>query len=92
MRQVDVGALAAALAVLFGATAFLFGVGHMLVPDWGGLPLEIAASVYPGYQGPAGFGSVIVVTLYAALDGAVAGAVLAWLYNTVSRGRADSSA
>ena len=33
-------------------------------------------------MGPAGLGSVIIVTIYAALDGAVAGAVLAWLYNT----------
>ena len=32
--------------------------------------------------GSAGFRSVIIVTIYAALDGAVAGAVVAWLYNT----------
>ncbi len=30
-----------------------------------------------------GFGSVIVVTMYAGVVGAVIGAVLAWLYNIV---------
>jgi hypothetical protein len=34
----------------------------------------------------ASFGAVIVLTLYAALDGAIAGAVLAWLYNRFVRG------
>ena len=41
----------------------------------------LGASIYPGYHGPAGFGSVIVVTLYALLDGLVCGALFAWLYN-----------
>jgi hypothetical protein len=42
--------------------------------------------VYPGYHGPGGFGSVIVATLYAAVDGAVCGAIVAWLYNFLAAG------
>ncbi len=58
---------------------------NVLFPPYGVAFLELGASIYPGYDGPAGFGSVIVVTLYAAVDGAVAGAVLAWVYNLVAR-------
>jgi hypothetical protein len=39
------------------------------------------ASLYPGYSGPAGFGQVIVGTLYGAVDAAIGGALFAWLYN-----------
>lgn len=44
--------------------------------------LAVAGAVVWG--GPEGFGSVIVVTLYALLDGAVTGAVFGWLYNLVA--------
>ena len=42
------------------------------------------ASVYPGYDATASFGQVIVGTLYALLDGAVGGAVVAWVYNRLA--------
>ena len=40
------------------------------------------ASVYPGYNATPSIGQVIIGTLYGVLDGAVGGAVFAWLYNT----------
>jgi len=43
--------------------------------------LRLVASIYPGYHYPSGFGGVIVGMLYGLLDGAVAGALIAWLYN-----------
>ncbi len=36
-----------------------------------------------------GFAGVIVGTLYALLDGAIAGAILAWVYNMASRASMD---
>jgi hypothetical protein len=39
------------------------------------------SSLFPGYESIGTFGSVIVGTLYALLDGAVCGAVFAWFYN-----------
>ena len=47
--------------------------------------LEVMASVYPGYTAAASFGEVIIATLYGLLDGAVGGAILAWLYNCIAR-------
>ena len=46
--------------------------------------LDVMASVYPGYAATPSFGQVIIGTLYGMLDGAVVGAVFAWLYNTIS--------
>jgi hypothetical protein len=92
LKRLDIRGLAAAMAVLLAATFFLVGVGQLIWAAWGRGLLDLAATVYPGYDGPAGFGSVIVVTLYAAVDGAVAGAVLAWLYNAFTRDRGERSA
>jgi hypothetical protein len=78
--RLNLKALAIALGLGWGAAVFLVGVGHTLWPPYGGAFLEVVASVYPGYH-VGGFGGVIVSTLYALLDGAVCGVVIAWLYN-----------
>ncbi len=39
------------------------------------------ASIYPGYTAAASFGQVILGTLYGLVDGAICGAIFAWLYN-----------
>jgi hypothetical protein len=44
------------------------------------------------YNGPAGLGSVIIVTLYGALDGAVLGTVIAWLYNRFAAANHETTA
>ena len=64
----------------------LTGLANLALPSFGLAWLRLAASIYPGYHGPAGLGSVIVVTLYGLVDGAVGGAIFAWLYNRVARG------
>lgn len=75
-------------AILWGGCFLLVGLGNLLIPPYGDAWLQVGASVYPGYHGPGGFGSVIVVTLYAALDGAICGLVIGWLYNTLAASRA----
>jgi hypothetical protein len=83
----NVKALTAAVALLT-ALCFLFvGLVNLAAPTYGVAMLDVAASIYPGYHGPSGFGSVIVVTLYGLVDGAVGGALLAWLYNLMGGGR-----
>ncbi|MFQ5741888.1 MAG: hypothetical protein ACE5JX_23075 [Acidobacteriota bacterium] len=72
--------LAAALA--WGVLAmFLTGLGNLIWTGYGQGFLDVMASVYPGYHAQASFGQVFIGTLYGLLDGAVAGAVFAWLYN-----------
>jgi hypothetical protein len=83
----NVRALAVAGAVLAGALSLIVGTWHLVFPPYGGALLELLASIYSvvGYDGPGGFGSVLLLTLYTMIDGAIGGAVLAWLYNSVAR-------
>ena len=80
----NVKALAIVGAILGGGMFLLVGLANLMFPSYGGALLEFGASIYPGYKGATGFGSVIVVTMYAVVDGAVCGAIVAWLYNTVA--------
>jgi hypothetical protein len=82
----NVRALTIVGAVLTGGCLFLTGLANLVWNSYGVAFLELAASIYPGYHGPAGFGSVIVVTLYGLVDGALCGAILGWLYNMVAAG------
>jgi hypothetical protein len=79
--RLNVKALAASGAVLIGGTLLLVAIGNVAFPGYGAVLLDLAASLYPGYGGPAGAASVITVTLYGAIDGAVGGALVALLYN-----------
>jgi hypothetical protein len=89
--KLDIKALGAAAAIGWGGCFFLVGLANIVWPGYGDAWLELGRSIYPGYSGPGGFGSVIVVTLYALLDGAVAGVVLGWLYNMFAGGREGGS-
>ena len=46
--------------------------------------LLVMASIYPGYGGAPSFGDTFVGALYGLVGGAIAGALLAWLYNRVA--------
>lgn len=85
--RLDIRALSIAGAIFWGGMHFLLGVANLVWPSYGTAWLDVIASIYPGYQVTASFGAVIVLTLYAALDGAIAGAILAWLYNLFARSR-----
>lgn len=82
--SLNIKAMALTIGALWGGSFLFTGLANLLVETYGVAYLELGASIYPGYNGPGGFGSVIVVTLYAVLDGAVVGAILAWLYNFFS--------
>lgn len=87
--SLNVKAFGIACAVLWAACVLLLGLGNLIWPGYGAAFLGMVSSIYPGYE-VAGFGSVIVGTLYALLDGFIGGIVLAWLYNKLvgSRGSA----
>ena len=68
-------------AILWALTFFFVGILNYLSPPYGKAFLEVMSSVYPGYKTVGTFGSVIVGTLYALVDGAIAGALFAWIYN-----------
>jgi len=85
----NVKAMAIVFAIIAGGMFLLVGLANLIWPSYGGALLELGASIYPGYRGPGGIGSVITVTLYALVDGAIGGAVIAWLYNYFGAPKAE---
>jgi hypothetical protein len=82
--RLNSGAFAAACGILWSFCVLFLGIADMIWPGYGRAILDICASIYPGYHPGTGFGSVIVGTLYALVDGLVGGAILGWLYNRLA--------
>ena len=61
-----------------------YSIGRIVSPGYGQAFLDMMASVYPGYTAEPGFGQALIGGLHGALDGAIVGAVFAWLYNTLA--------
>jgi hypothetical protein len=72
--------MALTCGIFWAIACFSIALANQVWPGYGVAFLGFMDSVYPGYA-PGGFGSVINGTLYALVDGAIAGAIFAWLYN-----------
>ena len=70
-------------AIMWGVAVMGVGLMNLKWPSYGNVMLALVDSIYPGYHAGAGLKSVVIGTLYAVLDGAVCGAVFAWIYNKV---------
>ncbi len=81
--KLNVKVLAITFAVLYGAFFLFVAVVNRFSPEYGTDFLNLAASIYPGFN-PNGLRKAAIGTLYAMFDGAVCGALLAWVYNKVS--------
>ncbi len=80
--KLNVKALAAAFAVIWGMLAMLLiGVVRLAWPDYGQAFMEVMASIYPGMDSAASFKNALFGAMYGLLDGAIAGALFAWCYN-----------
>lgn len=82
--KLSIKALAIALGVVWGGCILLVGLAQLAWPGYGSAFLGMAGSIYPGFDPAGGAGAVVVGALYGFVDGAVGGAVLAWLYNKVA--------
>jgi len=71
--------------LLWGGAMLVVTTAALVWPNYGRTFLEVVSSIYPGYHPGPSIGSVVTGTLYAVVDGAIGGAVLAWLYNLLSR-------
>lgn len=79
--KLSVKAMAAASGLLWGSAVLTVGVANLIQPRYGKEFLRLVASIYPGYHGRPTISEVAVGTGYAVVDGAVGGAICAWLYN-----------
>ena len=71
------------IGILWGACILFVGVADVIWPSYRQAFLQLCASIYPGYHPGAGFGSVLIGTLYALVDGAIGGAIFGGLYKAV---------
>ena len=83
----DIKALALTAGLFWGVAILIVALANLIWPPYGRAFLDLSASIYPGYRPSTGFGSVITGTLYALVDGAICGALFAWLYNLLSPSR-----
>jgi hypothetical protein len=80
----SVWGLACTGGLLWGGCLMVVGTCHHIWPTYGTAFLDVLRSVYPGYGAATGSLGVLIGTFYGAVDGAVAGALVAWLYNAVA--------
>ena len=85
--RLNVTALGLAMGLIWGAAILLAAAANQIWPDYGRGFLDLMASVYPGYRPASGAGSIVVGALYGLVDGAVAGGLLAWIYNRLVHDR-----
>jgi len=88
----NVISLAATAGLFWGAAILIVACANAVWPTYGRAFLDLAASIYPGYRPGPGFGSIVTGTLYALVDGAIAGALFGWIYNFLSRPAPGSQA
>ena len=80
--RLSVKAMGMAGALVWGVYGMLgSGLLNLLWPPYGEHFLVTMSSVYPGYHATPTVGDMLVGACYGALDGGVAGLLLAWLYN-----------
>jgi hypothetical protein len=77
----NIGAFSLAVGLFWGGSILLVGVANLIWPGYGNAYLQLIASIYPGYKATAAFGQIVIGTLYGLVDGAIGGAIFAWLYN-----------
>jgi hypothetical protein len=85
IMQFNLRALMLTTGLLWGGAVLLVAIANLIWTGYGAAFLQLVASIYPGYQAGTGIGSVVLVTIYAFIDGAIGGAIFGWLYNTLSK-------
>ena len=83
--KLSIKGLALASGILWGLAMLGMGLANLIWSGYGQQFLQTVASVYPGYHATRSIAEVIVGTLYGAVDGLIAGAVFAWLYNQFAK-------
>lgn len=79
--KLNVKATAASCALIWGGCVLATGVANVVQPKYGREFLRMMESVYPGYKARPELRQAAIGGAYAAVDGALGGALFAWLYN-----------
>jgi hypothetical protein len=79
--KLSIKALVNTAAIVWGGSVFLTGIANMIWPNYAVAFLALLDSIYPGYHHTGTISSVIIATLYAVVDAAIAAALFGWIYN-----------
>ena len=90
--RLHITAMSFTVGLIWGAAIFLVAVANLIWPNYGQAFLELTSSIYPGYHPSSSIGSVIIGTLYGIVDGAIGGAVFAWVYNVFAHSLSSGTA
>ena len=66
---------------LWGGAILFLGLINLVWPTYGANFLQAISSVYPWFHASRTFVDVVIGTLDALVDGAIAGLLFGWLYN-----------
>jgi hypothetical protein len=78
-------AVALAGAIVWGGAILLVGLINLAWPGYGLNFLQMTSSVYPWFHATHTVGNVAIGTIDGLVDGAVAGLLFAWIYNSFTR-------
>jgi hypothetical protein len=79
--KISATALVMTLSLLWGLAMAIVGIANSMNPAYGGPLIEALSSVYPGYEGSGAVLDVVLGIAYGLIDGALAGWVIASVYN-----------
>ncbi len=82
--RLSIKGMAITLALLWGGCLLTVGLINVFDPAYGTGFLAVMSSVYPGFHASHSLANAIVGAIEATMDGAIAGALVAWLYNKLS--------
>jgi hypothetical protein len=88
--RLSIKGLAVAGGLLWGGALLCVGLMNLVSPIYGANFLQMVSSVYPFFHASRTLGDVLIGTVDGLIDGAVAGLLLAWLYNQFSEHRGQA--
>lgn len=81
--KLDVKAFVVTAGIFWAAAIGITGIANLICSGYGSAFLQLFASVYPGYDAAGTVADLIVGTLYALVDGAIAALIFVCIYNAL---------
>jgi hypothetical protein len=78
-----------ASGLLWGGAILFLGLINLVWPTYGLNFLRAISSVYPWFHASGSWKDVVIGTIDALIDGAIAGFLFGWLYNLSGRNRKE---
>ena len=88
--RLSLKAMAIAAGLLWGGAILCVGVINLAFPNYGINFIHLTSSVYPWFHTSRTLGNVARGTVDGLIDGAIAGLILAWLYNAFGGARSHT--